>query len=697
MIKLNSLYVDGFKNLKNCRLNFPPEGNILITGRNESGKSSLFEAIFFSLTSKLLVRKNRGYIDAIAHDKNAAEIDLVFQKNNVPARIRKKIYKKGDGTTVDIEFWEDYQDGSEAPIEGKTTEVDPQIEEFLGFDDQILLNSAFVQQKGLEGFMSETRQERIDILNKLLNLEKIPEIRENFKSELKEKEVIEDYLKNKYIIHNNKRQIQKIEDDVRRFDELGSKYDKIKQRIKKINVRISEHEQFLNDSKKAEKRINRLNEKIGSTEKELEEINQYKKEIAKFEKIKNFVKGLEKDKEKTEIELRNLNEKLIEAKSRIKKFEKNRNSKSQIENQLKKLNFRLERFRKWNIILKKIQEIENKLKTRNLEIKNYNKRFKEKRDQCNKIKDEIRSKIKSSLEEYDEVLKSWKEYLKNKKDLEKKYEKISHLENQYQKIKRLKNTKKELRHEIQLRNQEIKDLRNKVKEIETLKKNFEYYKERIEDYKEKREYFKNQLQNIKEKEKKYQGSKELKNQIREINNQIDKQKNRVEWIHDNIRSKKMDLKPLEEKKKELEKLKERREVFIDFNSPFFKILIFYVIGLISTIVLSLIINPLMFIGTILIGIILAIHFLKHKGYLGSTNTENFPQEWYSKLQKDLTEFHREMENKRNRISVLDHKKEKIKNRLDRLNLADSKEKLDSKKRGFENEIIKLEEQIRNLE
>jgi exonuclease SbcC len=697
MIKLNSLYVDGFKNLKNCRLNFPPEGNILITGRNESGKSSLFESIFFSLTSKLLVRKNRGYIDAIAHDKNAAEIDLIFQKNNIPARIRKKIYKKGEGTTVDIEFWKDYQDGSEAPIEGKTTEVDPQIEDFLGFDDQILLNSAFVQQKGLEGFMSESRQERIDILNKLLNLEKIPEIRENFKSELKEKEVIEEYLKNKYIIHKNKRQIQKIEDDVRRFDELGSKYDKIKKHIKQINVRISEHEKFLNDSKKAEKRISRLNEKKEKTKKELEEINQYKKKIAKFEKIKNSVKNLKKDKEKTEIELNNLKEKLVEVKSRLKKFEKNRESKSHIENQLKKLNFRLERFKKWNIILKKILEIENKLKTRNLEIKNYNKRFKEERDQCNKIKDEIRSKIKPSLEEYDEVLKSWRECLKKKKELEKRYEKISHLENQYQRIKELKDSKKELRHEIQLRNQEIKDLRNKVKEIETLKNNLENYDDKIEEYNEKREYFKNQLQNVKEKEKKYQSSKELKNQIREINNQIDKQKNRVEWIHDNIRNKKADLKPLEEKKKKLEGLRERREVFIDFNNTFFKILIFYVIGLISTIILSVIINPLMLIGTILIGIILTIHFLKHKGYFGSADANNFPQEWYSKLQKDLKEFRKEMENKRNIISVLEHKKEKIKNRLDRLNLVDSKGKLDRKKRAIENEIIKLEEQIRNIE
>ena len=69
MIKLNSLDVDGFKNLRIQNLEFPPEGNILVTGRNESGKSSLFEAIFFALTSKLIVKKSIGFIDAIAFDK----------------------------------------------------------------------------------------------------------------------------------------------------------------------------------------------------------------------------------------------------------------------------------------------------------------------------------------------------------------------------------------------------------------------------------------------------------------------------------------------------------------------------------------------------------------------------------------------------------------------------------------------------
>ena len=58
MIRLISLKANGFKNLKVDNINFPEEGNILITGHNESGKSSLFEAIYFALTSKLLVQKS---------------------------------------------------------------------------------------------------------------------------------------------------------------------------------------------------------------------------------------------------------------------------------------------------------------------------------------------------------------------------------------------------------------------------------------------------------------------------------------------------------------------------------------------------------------------------------------------------------------------------------------------------------------
>jgi len=49
MIKLVSLKLRNFKQYEIASLNFPDQGRILIKGRNEAGKSSIFEAIYFAL------------------------------------------------------------------------------------------------------------------------------------------------------------------------------------------------------------------------------------------------------------------------------------------------------------------------------------------------------------------------------------------------------------------------------------------------------------------------------------------------------------------------------------------------------------------------------------------------------------------------------------------------------------------------
>lgn len=50
MIRLIYLKVDGFKQLRNINLVFPPRCCVLIEGLNEAGKSSLFESIYTAYT-----------------------------------------------------------------------------------------------------------------------------------------------------------------------------------------------------------------------------------------------------------------------------------------------------------------------------------------------------------------------------------------------------------------------------------------------------------------------------------------------------------------------------------------------------------------------------------------------------------------------------------------------------------------------
>jgi len=226
MIRLVSLDVDGFKNLLIKNLTFPREGTILFMGKNESGKSSVFEAIFFALTSTL-PKKKVGFTEDICYGKNVAIIDLKFEKDGKVARIRKKISRTG--TKVWIEFWVDYEVDPDNKEEGNKKNIDPIIEEFLNFDRDILLNSCFVQQKGLDKFMEEEKQKRKNIINKLLNMERISEMVEEYKKkEIKNVEVCERYFGALTRIERNDKKKEAIKRKVKEIEVLFDKSEDLK-------------------------------------------------------------------------------------------------------------------------------------------------------------------------------------------------------------------------------------------------------------------------------------------------------------------------------------------------------------------------------------------------------------------------------------------------------------------------------------
>nr|MDO8116996.1 hypothetical protein [Candidatus Sigynarchaeota archaeon] len=202
MLKLMSIQAEGFKNLKIPRLEFPPEGNILIVGRNESGKSSLFEAVFFALTGSLLVKKGKSFLDALAFKKNKATVSLEFQKRGTRAIIDRTIVRRGQkNTAMEVSFKVFPEGKSELVFNDRNnsrTDVDDKIKEFLGFDGDILKNSCFVQQKELDGFIETPRQDKIKIINKLLNLENFSKLKKKYDDYTKSFQPVAKFFENAY-------------------------------------------------------------------------------------------------------------------------------------------------------------------------------------------------------------------------------------------------------------------------------------------------------------------------------------------------------------------------------------------------------------------------------------------------------------------------------------------------------------------
>src|SRR5262249_45482756 len=55
VIRLKHLAADNFKSLRDVEIAFPADGRVLIEGVNESGKSPLFEAVYFALYGRPLL------------------------------------------------------------------------------------------------------------------------------------------------------------------------------------------------------------------------------------------------------------------------------------------------------------------------------------------------------------------------------------------------------------------------------------------------------------------------------------------------------------------------------------------------------------------------------------------------------------------------------------------------------------------
>jgi len=682
MIKLVSLTVDGFKNLKIHNLEFPPEGNILVTGRNESGKSSLFEAIFFALTSKLLVKKSGGFIDAIAFDKNATVIDLIFKKDGIPARIKKQIFKTVTGTSVEIEFWKKYETGNERSISGNRKKLDPKIEEYLGFDDQILLNSSFVKQKGLEGFMDQSKQDRIKILNKLLNMEKITTIRHLYKKELKNKEKIEEYYEKLLGIERKTLEIDKINKYIETENDIFKSYEKNKDLLSKIEMLRSEFAHLTLKSQETAKMI-----KVKSNEREnLEEIEKnlkkYQNLMKKHDSIKSKIqiesKGLENFSNTLSSQIKDLNE----HKRKIEKFGQNQKRLEECKGLFGLSEENIQNYETWKIKLEKCREIEQEIKRLQIKVKATEVSIEKSKQECNRLESDIRLQINEKIKE---LVSNVIKIHELEKDLEEKSKKFK---------------------EVTLKTGKYKDIESKVNSLKFQLKEKEKDEillvQKLEDYKKTQVRITNstttlgtkeiELKELQEKLTSLKYEEDLSSKLKKvetINNNKEKNTLKLTQINNKLSKDQEKLKPL---KKIKEKSKGKNQK-LEKRSQFLKILPICIILIVLGIVLG-IFNPLFFIFTVLGGFLTIILWVREKG--SAKEFSQYSEQYMIDLEDRISENLSLKNQIEEELKLYDIQEINLKNELSSYSLNKSYDEIAKAIELIQKKIIQTEEQIRSI-
>jgi exonuclease SbcC len=308
---------------------------MLIYGRNESGKSTVMEAIHYSLYGLALrPSKNASNDDLINYGYPQAVVELVFTIDDHEYSVKRIIKRRGANSH---ELVIQRSSGERERVTGARPVNDHILEELHGIDSDALLNSCLVEQKELGKLEASVRAKRIEAMTSLLNIETFVDAQVDLKQSTRELEL------------NNQETVFRLE----KAEQAKIDYEKAEEKLGKAQDRIDE---IFNELEAAEK-------KIAELKKILKVIDQVKEINGAIEKKAVQADGLRR-------ELKRIEESLKEAKEAVELVE-------QIEEELPEACLSFQDAETLYKALEKLLGLEHKLENARREVKRSKERLEE--------------------------------------------------------------------------------------------------------------------------------------------------------------------------------------------------------------------------------------------------------------------------------------------------------------------------------
>ena len=300
-------------------------GATVFVGENGAGKSSIIDAITFSLFGEHTRKNNKGLIRRGA---NQGFAKIEFSANGKNYQAIRKIDSKG---TLTAQFAEDV-DGKLIPIaEGERKQfgesMTKHVEEVFAMDFEKLQIASIVQQGELNSIIKAKPKEFKELLNAIIGIDKLDTalasmrtVQREFRSSIQEKFGYDDT------------QIQFIENKITEYENESEnaqpKLERLAAEKKEQEVLISKlEEQIKNDSTKESQLKDLESRKNEWQEYAMQVIKSIKKEVAEKEEIVNECKpcfAISKNRNETESGINKVQAKLSAAESELSDLEKKR-------------------------------------------------------------------------------------------------------------------------------------------------------------------------------------------------------------------------------------------------------------------------------------------------------------------------------------------------------------------------------------
>jgi DNA repair protein SbcC/Rad50 len=527
---LKNLSLKNYRRFKRLDIDF--EENITaFVGRNGSGKTSIFEAIIYSLFGTNTARSSKEEIRSDFVDyKNPCEVSLVFELDGKQYKVIRKIKGKNSITEAFV-----FTPEQEKPLAERENTVNKYIADLLGMNATTFQISVFSAQKELDKFSSLKAEERKEEIRRLLNLGMIKKavtilrsnIRENktkietLQSQKEDSQEIKKQMTDiKEQLKKQKEELKKIEDKYNQGVEKKDKQRKVVGGLDKDNQKFVQLAEKLSVNK-ADIKNNKDNliknlaliKEVEGKRGQLTKLLPFKKAYQEvIEKRENFLDGEQAKK------LARLNKKIEKL---IKEIHQQERILTKIEEEGKNIK------KKQDELIDKIEKIE-KL-GRSSPCPTCTRPLNEHYDELMKMFNKDRAKLEKELTDKKEEFKTKKHSAgkleEKKKDWEEKAESLE------EEIKSTINKLDEKVAELKVKNEEIASLEGEIKRLPDLKKEKQKYLKNNARLTEESKSLSKDLKDLGFDQEKYEEEKERLNELNEecsdLATKIERQKGEI--------------------------------------------------------------------------------------------------------------------------------------------------------------------------
>src|SRR5882762_339889 len=292
-MKLLSLYANNFKKLKLKQPLLFTEGIILITGLNESGKSTILDAILYSLFGRMIRPSQKpGNDEIISYGASDCTVKLEFAIGPNKYRVTREVHKTRPGRAL---LQEIRPDGTTRNLATSFSETTDEVERLLGgITYNEIVASSVVAQKDLERLIKQRLDDRRKVINIFLNLESFNRVQDQFDTE---RARIEGTTRNPGQLTVERERLQSLQEQMKRLKEAETQLSTLAGKIEKLKLELVELEKKFAETDSLHKTLNKYDEAL-KLQKSLRQEIQDKTRLA--ENLQGQLSGISSQREELE-------------------------------------------------------------------------------------------------------------------------------------------------------------------------------------------------------------------------------------------------------------------------------------------------------------------------------------------------------------------------------------------------------------